>query len=112
MPLRGLLELAVEDQRTWYLKTLAMLAYPVVERTVEQGLSDLEWGGYLTRTRARKGDKRARIVSITPLGRKAISEPLFNEALDSLPHRHRTQSAYPHDPALDQRMRRVWEGFR
>jgi len=89
-------ELVSEGQRSWYLKTLAMLTYPVGERTVEQGLFDLEWGGFLTRTRARDRDKRERTVTLTAKGRRALVDPAMAPELDSLAmrHRQRNEAAY------------------
>jgi DNA-binding PadR family transcriptional regulator len=111
LPLRELLQLVGDGQPSWYLKPLAMLAYPVVERTVEQALCDLEWGGFLTRTRAREGDRRAQIVCLTPLGREALTNLILAATLDSLPQRHRRQRDLPADPDRGRVVSREWEGF-
>lgn len=98
LPLRDLLELVGEDHTSWHLVIEAMLRFPVVDRTVQKGLEALEWGGYLTRARAREGDKRSWVVSITDSGRETLSDPGLAEALESLPQRHREHKAWLRDP--------------
>jgi DNA-binding PadR family transcriptional regulator len=72
--------------------------FAVGERAVEQGLSDLDSAGYLSRVRAREGDQRRMLVSLTDLGQRAVDDPCVAEALIGIPKWQRERRAWRRDP--------------
>jgi DNA-binding MarR family transcriptional regulator len=69
-----------------------------VERTCELAVTDLESAGYLSRVRAREGDRRRMLISLTAAGRKAVDDPVVAEALLGLPKRQREHREWMRDP--------------
>jgi DNA-binding PadR family transcriptional regulator len=96
--LRMFLALIQETRPVSELKLEGTGLFDVGERAVEQALSDLESAGYLSRVRAREGDRRRQLISLTALGRRAVNDPCVAEALIGLPKRQRQHRAWMRDP--------------
>jgi DNA-binding MarR family transcriptional regulator len=96
--LRMFLALIQDAHPVSQVKVEATALFGVSERTVEQGVSDLENAGLLSRVRAREGDRRRRFVSLTVLGRRARDDAVAAEALLGLPKLQRERRAWIRDP--------------
>jgi DNA-binding PadR family transcriptional regulator len=96
--LRSLLALVHGAHPVGALKADAMRAFDIAERTCELAVTDLESAGYLSRVRAREGDRRRMLISLTAAGRKAVDDPVVAEALLGLPKRQREHREWMRDP--------------
>jgi DNA-binding PadR family transcriptional regulator len=110
--LRMFLALIQETRPVSELMLEATALFDVGERAVEQALSDLETAGYLSRVRAREGDRRRMFGCLTPLGRRALGDPSVAEALIGLPKLQRKRRGWVRDPLNPARVEAKLEEWR
>lgn len=79
----------VNGQPTSELIQEAVKRFRVSPRTVEDGLADLEWGGYIERVPRGSGDRRIHHIWITDKGCGALHDFDLGLDLATLPYRHR-----------------------
>jgi DNA-binding MarR family transcriptional regulator len=108
--LRTLLAM-VRGQAASALIEQAMDAFGVGARSVEQTLSDLEWGGYIER-RPVELDRPSRVLVLTEKGRRALADSVLAADLISLPKMHRTYRAALRDCGHPDHVRAMLDEWR